>query len=125
MSKKTLDNQVRYCLDKYPETRNSDITLTMHIWKEFYQEKLTVVDGVLAIRLRDLFDLPREDNVKRVRAHIQNDLHEYIPTNWEVAKKRKWLQYDWRLYLGYTQEAVVKAKTEEQNNLFNLVDTRR
>lgn len=122
---KTLDDQVRYCLDKYPETRNSDITLTMHIWKEFYKNKLGVIDGVLAIRLRDLFDLPREDNVKRVRAHIQNDLKEFVPTNWEIAKKRKWLQHDWKQYLGYTQEAVIEKKKQEQNSLFNLMDTRR
>lgn len=122
---KTLNDQVRYCLQHYPDTRNSDITLTMHIWKEFYKDKLTVVDGVLAIRLRDLFDLPREDNVKRVRAHIQNDLHEFVPTNWEVAKQRKMLQHEWKQYLGYTQEAVVKTKIQKQNNLFNLTDTRR
>ncbi len=94
---KTLKKKVEYCLQNYPETRNSDVGLTIKIWQEFYG----VRDSIL---LYDLYRLPREDAVKRIRAKFQNDLHLYLPTEWEIARQRK-INYDvWRKVLGYYTE---------------------
>lgn len=100
---KTLDAKVRFCLEKYPDTRNSDITLTIEIWKNFYAESvITARNGKLGLYIDDLFKLPREDNVKRIRAKIQNVEKKFLPTNPEVAKKRGWKINEWREYLGYS-----------------------
>lgn len=105
---KTLKGQVKYCLEEYPETRNSDITLTIAIWKVFFPQHLFKVDGLRetdgvqqAILLKNLFELPREDNIKRVRAHFQNDKKILLPTVWEVAKGRGIAEDEWRVAMGY------------------------
>jgi len=53
------------------------------------------------IELKNLFDLPREDNIKRIRATIQNYEGRYLPTSWEVAKKRGIEENKWRSFIGY------------------------
>ena len=98
---KTLKGQVEHCLKNYPDTRNSDITLTIQIWREFYPEK---VIGE-AVALKDLYELPREDNVKRARAYFQNDKKLYWPTSLEIAKKRGILEDEWRVAMGYPTKA--------------------
>lgn len=89
-----LTKMVEKCLEKYPETRDSDITLTLKIWKEFYG-----ISGV--INVNQLYDLPREDNIKRWRAYIQNEEGRYLPTMWEVARKRGINREVWERALGY------------------------
>ena len=101
---KRLDEQVRYCLERYEATRNSDITLMIAVWKCFYPSRINEKLGYEAIALIDLFELPREDNIKRIRAKIQNVEHLYVPTTFEIAKKRGFLEKDWRQYLGHDTE---------------------
>jgi len=91
---KNLKGKIEYCLRNYPETRNSDITLTIKIWQTFYG----ISDFV---SLKDLYNLPREDNVKRIRAKIQNDQKKFLPTILKVAKKRGILEDEWRVAMGY------------------------
>lgn len=86
----SLRNQVEKILELYPETRNSDIFLTVAIWKKYYSDK--VHQGFQDrdfVYLRDLLNLPREDNVKRIRAHIQNVQHRFLPTDIKVFRQRK------------------------------------
>jgi len=91
-----LKKQVEYCLKTKPATRNSDIELTIAIWKEYYGQRIVLSkSGVELIRLKDLFDLPREDNVKRIRAKF-NELGEYLPTSPEVLKQRGLEEKEWR-----------------------------
>lgn len=42
-----------------------------------------------------------KDTIKRIRAKIQNDLKEFLPTDASVAKKRGWQEDEWRKFLGY------------------------
>lgn len=101
MSKiKDLDKKVRYGLKHDEKSRNSDIRLTQFIWWTFYRDSLKEIDGVFYVSLGKLFDLPREDNIKRIRAKIQNEEHQYLPTDPAVAKKRGWNEDKWREYLG-------------------------
>jgi hypothetical protein len=84
------------------EARNSDIVLMIIIWQRWYSVG-TNDDSV--VHLHRLFDLPREDNIKRVRAVFQNTEHRYLPTNWDVAKKRGIERDRWESALGYRLSA--------------------
>lgn len=90
----TLIDQVIYCMEKYPDARNSDKKLTWMIWKEFYNVDKVITEEIFS-------NLPTEDNIKRIRAHIQNVLKKLIPTSWEVAEQRKWKEVEWRMAMGY------------------------
>ena len=94
-----LKNQIYHCLEKYPDTRNSDILLMTTIWQEFYSE---YIDD-RKIKLDALFVLPREDSVKRMRAMLTKK-NLFLPTNLEVAKKRKIKEEVWRESLGFNPE---------------------
>lgn len=87
----TLKTKVEICLEKFPETRNSDVELTIRVWRVFHKDKL----NANFVHLNDLFALPREDTIKRIRAQIQNRDQRFLPTAWEVAKKRKINQEVW------------------------------
>ena len=97
---KTLKAMVENVLRDIPETRNSDITLTIEIWKRFYPEK-TIGGECSAVRFAQLYELPREDNVKRARAYFQNDKRLYLPTSEAVAKARGINKDEWRVAMGY------------------------
>ena len=97
---KDLDKKVRYALKNDERSRNSDIRLTQVIWWTFYRDSLKEIDGVYFVSLGKLFDLPREDNIKRIRAKIQNEEKLFLPTDPAVAKKRGWKEDEWRGYLG-------------------------
>lgn len=43
------------------------------------------IDGVYFVSLGKLFDLPREDNIKRIRAKIQNEEKLFLPTDPAIA----------------------------------------
>ena len=118
MDIKKLKDQVEYILKTDEQSRNSDIRLTIQIWKEFYAQKVAYIEREEYVRLRDIFDLPREDNIKRIRAKFQNDLDMYIPTTWKVAQKRGWLRDKWREALGYP------VKDIRQGELINLPPNR-
>jgi hypothetical protein len=99
----TLKNQIESVLRENPETRNSDISLTIEIWKKYYPHLIVrgKISGENAVYLKDIFALPREDHVKRIRATFQNEEHKYLPTNSGVRKQRKISEEIWRKTLGY------------------------
>lgn len=104
MKIKDLDQKVRKVLANDEKSRNSDIRLTQMIWWTYCQHLILMHDngkGEKAyIAMSDLFELPREDNIKRIRAKIQNEEKIYLPTDPAVAKKRGWNEDEWRTYLG-------------------------
>ena len=89
-----LKDQVEYTLETYPKTRDSDKLLTWDIWITFY-------DATMYINKDQFMNLPSEDNIKRIRAHIQNTLKRYLPMTWAVAEARGWSEKAWRELLGY------------------------
>jgi len=105
-----LKKDILYCLEKYPKSRDSDIYLTQCIWAEFYREYLDRVNDQLELPLKNLDCVPSQDDIKRLRAKIQNpNLKKgyngmFPPTSWEVAKARKWKEEDYRRILGYNPE---------------------
>lgn len=102
-NKVKLRDMVETVLKDVEVTRNSDITLTVEIWKRYYpNEVLTTSRGeATGIFIEALYRLPREDNVKRIRAKIQNEEKKYLPTDPEVRKKRSISEDEWYAYLGY------------------------
>jgi len=96
-----LEKQIRHILSTDEKSRNSDIRLTQVLWWNHYRAYMKMIDGKVYVNVAHLYDLPREDNIKRIRAKIQNDLKEYLPTDAKVAKKRGWEEDKWREYLGY------------------------
>jgi hypothetical protein len=100
-TKRKLSVMVEEILKTIPESRDSDITLTIEIWKKYYPEKIkTTSSGEFGVYLNDLFSLPREDAVKRHRAKIQNDFLKFLPTKLEVALQRKLNEEVWRARMG-------------------------
>ncbi len=108
MKFQNLKNEIYYCLQHFPETRNSDIELTIKIWKKFYSKYLfvrptstTQTNPTYWIDLESLWSIPSQDDIKRLRAKIQNPNPTtnyqgmYPPTCWEVAKKRHWNEQQW------------------------------
>lgn len=96
-----LREQVETILKDVPETRNSDITLMIQIWKRFYPGRLKKTStGDLGVYLKDLYDLPREDNIKRIRAQF-NAEYKYLPTDYKIMKQRRINEEMWRRALGY------------------------
>jgi hypothetical protein len=99
----TLKDKILVCLQRDEESRNSDIRLTQTLWWTYHNSSIIKqeVDGeaVYFVKLRDLFTLPREDAIKRVRAIIQNVDHKFLPTKEEVRKQRKINEERWLTYV--------------------------
>lgn len=87
-----------------PESRNSDITLTIEVWKSYCSDVLMYHPETNEpyVSLARLFDLPREDHIKRIRAKIQNVERRYLPTKVEILIERAKLSDEWKQFLGYT-----------------------
>lgn len=96
-----LKKQIEHCLKEMPITRNSDIALTIELWKKFYSKRLVLrqADQKYYVELSQLFELPREDNIKRIRAIIQNEEFRFLPTVESVAKQRKINMLKWREFI--------------------------
>jgi|2_EtaG_2_1085320.scaffolds.fasta_scaffold181921_1 hypothetical protein len=98
-----LKDKVRSVLRRHPETRNSDVALTIKLWEELYPNKLKYreADQRNYVALEDMFILPREDQVSRARRKIQSPKQVggeelYPPTSMEVAKARCMNMDKWR-----------------------------
>ena len=90
-----LKNQVKDILIRFPETRNSDIALTIKIWTSYY----STGDSIPVAKL---YHLPREDNVKRIRAkYCELGCVWAYPTEEKIAKARKINSDKWRSALWY------------------------
>jgi hypothetical protein len=97
-----LKSQVENVLKEFPQTRNSDITLMIELWQRYFPTRIKKgSSGEVGIWLKDLYDLPREDNIKRIRAHFQNDLNLYLPSDEKVVLQRRINEDKWREFMGY------------------------
>lgn len=83
------------------ESRNDDKRLTFRVLSKV----LTGNDKarVLSLRMDDLRRLPSFAHITRVRARIQNDLRQYLPTLAEVRRKRRINEEVWRNYITGTE----------------------
>ncbi len=93
-----LKEQVEIILRDCVDSRNSDVTLMIRLWERFYSHYIleNKATGAKGINIKSLYELPREDHIKRYRAHFQNDKSMYLPTSLEVVKQRRINQEVWR-----------------------------
>lgn len=97
---KKLKDQVKYILENHEDARNSDITLMIKLWETFYSKYLKQgSSGEVGIWLKDLYELPREDNIKRIRAVFQNEHNLYLPTDPKVRDKRGIAEENWLAFV--------------------------
>jgi len=85
---KNLKKKVEHCLEKYPQSRNSDTKLTNAVWVEFYPEKLNNINGEWSVPLSNLYHIPSQDAVSRSRRLFQEKGY-FLPTDPEVTRKRR------------------------------------
>lgn len=108
--------EVEYCLQHFPETRNSDITLLIKILQTYHAKYIFTNDqGKESVTLESLYDLPREDGVKRIRANF-NSKGKYLPTSEAVARGRMMNIEQWRAWLkeeGIEPESLPEPKPEK------------
>lgn len=88
-------------LSRNEKSRNDDRYLTLSIWWRYYPEHFIVYECKHYIKADAVLSLPREDNIKRLRAKIQNEEHKYLPTSAEVRKKRGISEEVWLKYCTY------------------------
>lgn len=109
----TLTQQIEDILQNNPQTRNSDITLMIELWKRHYQHKVvTTQNGRQGVCFESFYSLPREDTIKRIRARF-NAKFMYLPTEVEVAKARGILEDRWREFMGYPSKAETQWPTKK------------
>lgn len=93
---KTLTDRVEFILLNYEKARNDDMYLTIALWKNFYPQ-IVNEDFVL---LGQMWELPRESAITRLRANIQNTRGLYLPTDKTIRKKRRIMEEEWSNYLS-------------------------
>lgn len=104
MSKLTMEKKIRSILASDEASRNSDIRLTQMYWWNYHRDVFEIINHKAYVPLADLYRLPSQDGIKRIRAKIQNDHKEYLPTDKAVAIKRGMNETEWRQYLNYPTE---------------------
>lgn len=87
----TLKQQVEHILRDKPHTRNSDITLTIWVWKTYYPWLLAGD----SISFQNLYQVPSQDACKRLRAKFNSE-GKYLPTDPAVIEQRKLKQAEWQ-----------------------------
>jgi len=98
---KNLKDKVAYVLLNDKQARDCDVRLTCLVWFKFQEKDLFKnQEDVWSVQLRDMQKLPRADNVSRWRRKIQNEDGFWLPTTWEVARKRNINKIAWRNALG-------------------------
>ena len=93
-----LKGKVEYVLQQFPPTRNNDMALTLRLWAQFYSHLMVretphgsqLEPTEWTVSLRTIMQLPREDQVSRIRRKFQEE-GLYLPTDPEVLKKRRLL----------------------------------
>lgn len=121
-----LKQQVIEQLRQRPECRNSDVALTISIWQTYFPQMISRnLRDEDCIKLKDLYELPREDNIKRIRAKlqeealerimsgkVQGDEHIYLPTDTAIAERRQINSAIWEKALGYFRSPVPTQTTQ-------------
>ena len=96
MKKSNLKDHVESVLRDFPDTRNSDVTLTLYVWLRVGGDKVFEIDGKEGkfIRLKDIIGLPSEDKVSRIRRKFQEE-NKYPATDPIVIQKRSKERKEW------------------------------
>ena len=102
---KTLKAMTEDILRDIPDTRDSDVALTIAIWRTFYSDLLIDLNKVELVKL---FDLPREDFIGRIRRKLQAK-GKYLPTKEHIAKARGLNIDEWRVSMNYPTKETTRT----------------
>jgi len=69
---KTSD-KVKYILEKYPQTRDSDQSLISMVWWAYNQNKIVVSNGDSYVKLKDILFLEKPASIIRCRQKFQEE----------------------------------------------------
>jgi len=101
---KELKIKVERILRDFPSARNSDVYLTQMIIYSYCHSQVKKDKHGRYWFSADSFYMVREDNVKRIRAYIQNVQGRFLPDDLKVRKQRNIDEEAWRKFLGYNPE---------------------
>lgn len=90
----SLEERVAFVLARYPETRNSDVTLQLQYWQVFESHLLEF--GSMPSP-GTYYRMTRLSDIARARRRVQNDLGLFVATSEEVAQRRGQLAEDFRI----------------------------
>lgn len=91
----SLKERVAFILNHYPETRDSNITLSIRYYEVFHPERIR--NGW--IELNSFYELPKMYDMQRARATIQNDYGLFLARP-DIRQKRMQLAEDARMQYG-------------------------
>jgi len=121
-----LRDRVEYCLERYPETRNSDIDLFTRLCERFYPpfERPLYNWQDLATTMHQV---PSLDHIARLRRKIiqQHDYAKYLPTVRAIALNRGIAEDIWHNYAKenklpqYDMSMMEKEAFDEDDNRFH------
>lgn len=124
-----LKKEVQYILENYPETRNSDITLMIEVWRKYYPSH--IFQGLMSgegVWLKSLYELPREDNIKRIREKFCEQGYAWAyPTDLKIVRARKIKESEWRRKLGYAplpEDAPKTTYFEVDNRVYQISESK-
>jgi len=98
----TLKEEVTNVLTDYPDTRNNDALLAVYVWWKRKPSSFKKIEDRWYVDITSVAnELPREDAIKRIRAHIQNDKKQFLPTDNSILAKRAKRASNWREEIIY------------------------
>lgn len=102
----TTEQRVAYLLHRFPETRESDIALSIRYWRRFQAD---ILEKWEPLELEVLFELDRLETIGRIRRHIQHTLHLFRGME-ETAQNRDFLQRELHEYLASHKGAISEIR---------------
>jgi hypothetical protein len=102
----THEQRVARILERFPETRESDVALCIRYWRTFQAD---VIERWDPMDLEILFDLDRIDTLSRTRRFIQNDLRLFRGME-DTRKAREALQQEFHEYIAAHRESLPEVR---------------
>lgn len=103
-----LTDRVEYCLERYPESRNSDIELFARLCERFYPpfERPLYNWSDLAYAMHQV---PSMDHIARMRRKVieRNGYKKYLPTEVGIALHRGIARKVWEQYAKESKQATI------------------
>ena len=102
----TYEQRVARILQRYPETRDSDIALCLRYWRTFQAD---VIEQWKPLELEVLFELDRMDTLGRTRRFVQNDLRLFRGME-DTRKAREAMQRELHEYLAAHRDTLPEIR---------------
>jgi hypothetical protein len=100
------EQRVAYLLQRFPETRESDIALCIRYWRRFQAD---VLEKWRPLELEVLFELDKLETIGRIRRHIQHTLHLFRGME-ETTQYRDFFQKELHEYLASHRGAMPEVR---------------